>query len=256
MSFKKRKEIKKLKHIRVSNRLVIDPQQTLVGLKKSLKFIKDISRQGGTILLVGNDPKFKSVMKQYAQDVKQPYVYRSWVNGLLSNDTILGAHLVRFGFKLERAPLSDWLKRNKAADFLMKYEGYMNHLKRPSLVVFLNTSQLSDALAEVSSLKIPSVGLATTSMDLNLLTYPIPSNDRSLKTISLFVELVKEAIREGQGERETILNYVKSHKQKKESKKRKLGQSFTVKKTWKTNHKKNWKKPKAKTSIIKKNGKK
>ena len=195
-------------------------------------------------------------MKQYAQDVKQPYVYRSWVNGLLSNDTILGAHLVRFGFKLERAPLSDWLKRNKAADFLMKYEGYMNHLKRPSLVVFLNTSQLSDALAEVSSLKIPSVGLATTSMDLNLLTYPIPSNDRSLKTISLFVELVKEAIREGQGERETILNYVKSYKQKKESKKRKLGQSFTAKKTWKTNHKRIGKKPKAKTSITKKNGKK
>ena len=50
-------------------------------------------------------------MKQYAQDVKQPYVYRSWVNGLLSNDTILGAHLVRFGFKLEKAPLSDWLKQ-------------------------------------------------------------------------------------------------------------------------------------------------
>ena len=65
MSFKKRKEIKKLKHIRVSNRLVIDPQQTLVGLKKSLKFIKDINRQGGTILLVGNDPKFKSVMKNF-----------------------------------------------------------------------------------------------------------------------------------------------------------------------------------------------
>ena len=104
----------------------------------------------------------------------------------------------------------------------------------------------------MSSLKIPSVGLATTSMDLNLLTYPIPSNDRSLKTISLFVELVKEAIREGQGERETILNYVKSHKQKKESKKRKLGQSFTVKKTWKTNHKKNWKKPKLKLQLLRK----
>ena len=35
----------------------------------------------------------------------------------------------------------------------MKYEGYMNHLKRPSLVVFLNTSQLSDALAENEFIK-------------------------------------------------------------------------------------------------------
>jgi len=234
MLSKKEKEIKKFKHIKVSNRLVIDPQQTLIGLKKSLKFIKDISRHGGTILLVGNDPKFKYVMKQYAQDVKQPYVYRTWVNGLLSNETILGSHLVRFGFKLDRAPLSDWLKRNKAADFLMKYEGYVNHLKRPELVIFLNTSRLSDALDEVNSLKIPSVGLATTSMDLNLLTYPIPSNDRSLKTVTLFVELVKQAIKEGNQEREKILNSLKEHQKKKDSRK----PITKPKKTWKTHHKK------------------
>ena len=232
MSSKKEKEIKKFKHIKVSNRLVIDPQQTLVGLKKSLKFIKDISRKGGTILLVGNDPKFKSIMKQYAHDVKQPYVYRTWVNGLLSNETILGSHLVRFGFKLDRTPLSDWLKRNKATDFLMKYEGYVNHLKRPTLVVFLNTSRLSDALNEVNSLKIPSIGLATTSMDLDLLTYPIPSNDRSLKTVSLFVELVKQAIKEGNQERETILKYINQHQKRKDTKKLKI-----TKKTWKTQKK-------------------
>ena len=130
-------------------------------------------------------------MKQYAHDVKQPYVYRTWVNGLLSNDTILGSHLVRFGFKLDRTPLSDWLKRNKAADFLMKYEGYINHLTRPTLVVFLNTSRLSDALNEVNSLKIPSLGLATTSMDLNLLTYPIPSNDRSPKNCKFICRISK-----------------------------------------------------------------
>lgn len=238
MSLKKEKEIKKFKHIKVSNRLVIDPQQTLIGLKKSIKFIKDISRQGGTILLVGNDPKFKQIMKQYAQDVKQPYVHRTWVNGLLSNETILESHLVQFGFRLDRAPLSDWLKRNKAADFLMKYEGYINNLKRPALVVFLNTSRLSDALDEVNSLKIPSIGLATTSMDLNLLTYPIPSNDRSLKTVSLFVELVKQAIKEGNKERETILNYLKKHQKRKDAKKLATINTTKTKKAWKSSYKK------------------
>jgi ribosomal protein S2 len=135
-------------------------------------------------------------------------MYRSWVNGILSNDTLLKDHLVRYGFKIDRAPMSDWLRRNKVSDFLMKYEGYLNCLKQPNLVIFLNTSRLSDALDEVNSLNIPSIGLSTTSMDTSKLTYPIPSNDQSLKTLTLFVELVIQSIKEGGRQREILLKHM------------------------------------------------
>ena len=90
-------------------------------------------------------------------------------------------------------------------------------LKQPSLVIFLNTTQLSDALDEVNSLNIPSIGLATTSMDRSKLTYPIPSNDQSLKTLATFVELVKQAIKEGANQRKTVLKHIefKTNKQSK-----------------------------------------
>merc|ERR1712100_267825 len=93
--------------------------------------------------------------------------------------------------------------------------GYINNLNQPSLVVFINTSILSDALDEVNALNIPSVGLATTSMDASQLTYPIPSNDRSLKTVSLFVELIKQSITEGTNQRKRILKYLAKHAPKK-----------------------------------------
>jgi len=201
--------------IRVTKKLVINPQYTLSSLKRALKVIKDISRGGGTVLLVGSNPKYRSIMQNYALEVGQPFMYRSWVNGLLSNDTLLKDHLVKYGFKIDRAPMSDWLRRNKVSDFLMKYEGYVNCLKQPSLVIFLNTSRLSDALDEVNSLNIPSIGLSTTSMDTSKLTYPIPSNDQSLKTVTLFVELVKQSIKEGAKQRKTVLKHIAQRTDKK-----------------------------------------
>ena len=194
--------------VRLTKKLVINPQHTLIGLKRALKLVKHISRNGGTILLVGNNIKYRPLMQSYNLDVGQPYMYRSWINGLLSNDTLLKDHLMKYGFKIDRAPMSDWLRRNKVSDFLMKYEGYVNCLKKPSLVIFLNTSRLSDALDEVNSLNIPSIGLATTSMDISKLSHPIPSNDQSLKTLTTFVELVKQSIKEGSKERNTILKYM------------------------------------------------
>ena len=200
---------KKVKiHGKVVKRLVINPKDTLIGLKGGLKLVKDISVSGGTILLVGNGRKYKYLMESYAREVKQPFMYRRWVHGLLSNDTLLKDHLLRYGSKIDRAHMSDWLRRNKVTDFLIRYEGYLNNLNQPSLVIFLNTSQLSDALDEVNSLNIPSLGLATTSMDRSKLTYPIPSNDQSLKTSALFVELVKEAIKEGVKQRKTVLKHM------------------------------------------------
>jgi len=207
---------KKLRNkVRVENKLIIDPEHTLIGLKSALKVVKDIARRGGTILLVGNSPKYKYIMQSYNLEVGQPFMYRSWVNGLLSNEALLKDHLMRHGFKIDRAPMSDWLRRNKVSDFLMKYEGYINNLKQPSLVVFINTSTLGDALDEVNALNIPSIGLATTSMDASQLTYPIPSNDQSLKTISLFVALIKQSITEGTHQRKRVLKYLEKRAPKK-----------------------------------------
>ena len=160
---------------------------------KALKVTKDIVRRGGTVLLVGSNPKYKPVLKSYYLDVKQPYMGHSWVNGVLSNGQFLNDFIPRYGFKMDRAPLSEWLSYNKVSDFLTKFEGYVGCLEKPSLVIFLNTSDLGDAVNEVNSLNIPSMGLTTTSLDISKLTYAIPSNDQSLKTISLFVNLIKLA---------------------------------------------------------------
>ena len=52
-------------------------------------------------------------------------------------------------------------------------------------------------------------------MDASELTYPIPSNDRSLKTLALFLELVKQAIKNGAKQRKTLLNHIDQNINKK-----------------------------------------
>ena len=79
--------------------------------------------------------------------------------------------------------------------------------RTPFIIIFLKQG-LGDAVNEVNSLNIPSIGLATTSLDISKLTYAVPSNDQSLKTISLFVNLIKLAIKDGQKQRQLVLDHM------------------------------------------------
>ena len=52
-----------------------------------------------------------------------------------------------------------------------------------------------NAIREANNVGIPIIGLIDTNCDPDLLDYPIPANDDSLKSLSLFVELFGKAVK-------------------------------------------------------------
>ena len=75
IKFEKNQNKKNYSQIKVKQKLVINPQHTLLGLKRALPIIEEISFRGGTILLVGSNTKYRKLMQQYAFEVNQPGRY-------------------------------------------------------------------------------------------------------------------------------------------------------------------------------------
>jgi small subunit ribosomal protein S2 len=69
--------------------------------------------------------------------------------------------------------------------------------KPPKAVVIVDLKKEHIAIKEAHTLKIPIVALLDTNCDPDEVDYPIPANDDSIRSISLFVEKLAHACKEG-----------------------------------------------------------
>ena len=53
------------------------------------------------------------------------------------------------------------------------------------------------AVLEANQLKIPVIGLSSSDCDFNLVQYPIPANDTSVRSIRLVAEAIADAYQDG-----------------------------------------------------------
>ncbi|GME81702.1 unnamed protein product [Ambrosiozyma monospora] len=64
---------------------------------------------------------------------------------------------------------------------------------KPDLLVVLNPLDCQVALKEALQASIPTVGLVDTNCDVNLVTYPIPANDDSIRATNLICGVLGKA---------------------------------------------------------------
>ena len=66
--------------------------------------------------------------------------------------------------------------------------------KSPDLVFIIDTKLEHIAVSEANLLNIPIVGIVDTNCDPDMISYPIPGNDDSRRSIDLYCSLIKETI--------------------------------------------------------------
>jgi ribosomal protein S2 len=64
--------------------------------------------------------------------------------------------------------------------------------KLPDLIILFTKNQL--VVNEAAALNIPLMGLVDTNNDFSKITYPIPSNDDSIKTLYFFIKLIEKTL--------------------------------------------------------------
>ena len=64
----------------------------------------------------------------------------------------------------------------------------------PGIIFIIDTRKEGLAIAEAKKLGIPVVAVVDTNCDPTDITYPIPGNDDAIRAISLFVEIISNAV--------------------------------------------------------------
>jgi small subunit ribosomal protein S2 len=83
---------------------------------------------------------------------------------------------------------------NKHDKLVKSLSGISEMKKSPDLLFIIDTKLEHIAVSEANHLNIPIIGIVDTNSDPDEISYPIPGNDDSRRSINLYCSLIKETI--------------------------------------------------------------
>jgi len=138
--------------------------------------------------------------------IKMPFVTYRWIGGTLTNNSQVRKSITRmlhFEDILEKSAQFSYTKKelgtfHKIAGRLEKNVGGIRTLRWPvGAVVLVDVRKEQTALREAVAMGIPVVALVDTNGDPSLVSYVIPANDDSPKSIELIINYLGEAVQQG-----------------------------------------------------------
>ena len=183
---------------------IIDLVKSRPMLEKALDAIESAANKG-YILFVGTKGQAATIVQSKADEVGAFYINKRWPGGLFTNFEILKKGIFEL-IKMEEslaggAPgyvKKEILMMEREVERMNKvYEGIKFMDRLPALIIIIDSKVEKNAINEARLSGIPTVALVDTNCDPELVTYPIPANDDSLKSIALFVELFAQAVKNG-----------------------------------------------------------
>lgn len=188
------------------NVYIIDLEKTAVKLDEAKEFLKQKAQSGGRILFVGTKKQIRSVVRELAVSCNMPYVSERWVGGLLTNYTTVRCRINKYLEYLKNRENGDFekmkkkevLKLNREIERMEKiYSGVTSLVNLPDCVVVIDPKKETACIREVSKLGIPIVALIDTDANPEVVDYPVPGNDDSIKSVKYIVTSLVDAINEG-----------------------------------------------------------
>lgn len=186
---------------------IIDLARTVEGLEAALPFITRTVAGGKKVLFVGTKKQAKDVVKATAESVDQPYVTERWIGGMLTNVTTISKQLRKLHDLEKRMSSGDLEKRynklevqrfQEEIDALnLKYSGIKHLNGRPGALFVTDVLTDANAVREAQTLGIPVVAVVDTNANPDGVDYVIPGNDDAIKSITLLLEYVAQAVKQG-----------------------------------------------------------
>ncbi len=185
---------------------IIDLQQTAELLDRAYEFARDLAARGGTMLFVGTKKQAMDSIAQEAERVGMPYVNHRWLGGLLTNWRTMSGRIERLHElrrlneegQLDLLPAKERLTMLSELEKLEANLGGVADLKRqPDAVFIVDLRKEQIAVNEARRLGLPVIGLVDTNCDPDEADYVIPGNDDAIRSCSLVIRAIADAIEAG-----------------------------------------------------------
>lgn len=192
---------------------IIDLEKTKEGLEDAGKFVHDLARKGGSILVLGTKRQVEVVLRDELKRLDQAsadglyFVTKRWIGGTLTNFSEVAKNfkkLTDVSYRLQdetekasytKKEISDWEKdRIKLESF---YGGIADMTRVPDALFIIDTHQERAAATEALRMGTPTVGITDTNSDPQIINYPIPANDDAVGSLKLIISYIFDAWIEG-----------------------------------------------------------
>lgn len=213
---------------------IIDLEKTKEGLEEAGTFVREIAKNGGTILILGTKRQAQAVLSEEIQGFKDGnvtnvfWVIKRWIGGTFTNFSEVSKNFSklknlekRLKDENEKAnftkrEIGEWEKeRQKLEGF---YGGIASMAKVPDAIFVIDTHLEDLAIREARAMNVKIVGITDTNSDPTVVDYPIPANDDAVGSLKLITQYIFDAWKEGKRENEK--GEMRKEKEKKEAEKK------------------------------------
>ena len=188
---------------------IIDLQKTIQSIKDAYEAVRKTVAAGKTVLFVGTKKQAQQAVQKEAERCGMFYVNNRWLGGMLTNFVTIKKSLLRLK-KLEKMEIDGTFENltkkeisglGKERIKLQKNLGGIKEMKElPGILFIIDTRKEAIAVAEAQRQGIPIVAVVDTNCNPDGIDYPIPGNDDAIRAITLFTQIVANAVVEADNE--------------------------------------------------------
>jgi small subunit ribosomal protein S2 len=188
---------------------IIDIRETLRGLLRAQKYLKQVATGGSLVLFVGTKRQAAGAIERESLRCGMPFVAERWLGGALTNFRTVRSRLSR----LEE--LEDLRTSERLAEYSKKMQSALNREYRkmyrnlnglrsmnriPECLVVVDPRKEKNAIREARRLGITTIALIDTDCDPDMVDLPIPGNDDGIRSIELVISNLADAVLAGRVE--------------------------------------------------------
>jgi len=182
---------------------IIDLAKTMHQLAGACNFLQHTVSDGGKILFVGTKRQAQEVVREAAEKTESYFVTERWLGGALTNNKTIQRSVKRMqdiDAKLEadsaKMKKKEIARLSRTSGKLHRnLDGIAKMHDLPSALVVVDVCHEHIAVAEAVKLGIPVVAIIDTNANPDRINYPIVANDDAVKSISVIINVMADAIK-------------------------------------------------------------
>ena len=181
---------------------IIDLAKTLQQLRNAVTVVREMVSQHRPIMIVGTKKAAKAIVREQAERAGEFYVCERWLGGMLTNLSTIRQSIKKLDRIEKRIAAGGEGLTKKELSLLTKEQikleknlsGVRAMRKLPGLLIVVDPTKESIAIAEAKRLGIPVMGLVDTNCNPDPIDYIIPCNDDAQRSIKLILETLTDAV--------------------------------------------------------------
>jgi len=185
---------------------IIDLNKTIAHLDQACAAMKQIAKSGKKVLFVATKKQAKVIIAEKVAAVNMPFVTERWTGGMLTNFQTTRKSIRKMSSIDKMKTDGTWETLNKRErlfktrqrEKLEKNFGSISEMTRqPAAIFIVDILKEHIALSEAKRLNIPTFAMVDTNSNPKLVDFPIPANDDATKSITIILDAICGAIKEG-----------------------------------------------------------